>query len=520
MNKAQESRNVILKETADTFLAIAHEFKLGKLPTESPNPLTENLSNLAKENLSEGYRVFQNIDAATLVKMSCESEKLFHLKEAIADTLKSGGRIYLSGCGATGRLSLSLETFWREYFASNLALKEKVVSFMAGGDVALIHSIEKFEDFPEFGERQLRENHFHENDLLISCTEGGETPFVIGATNFAAKYAKRKPYFLYCNPDEILNTVATRSKEVLADENIHKINLTVGPMALTGSTRLQASTILMGFVGFALLYHQESNEAILKKIDQLINFHQQFSYQVFSPFTQSEADHYLTGGTILYQAAEDWAITILTDTTERSPTFSLYSFENQDDLEKNPSLVYLYMSSAKTVEEAWFKLLKRKPRTFYWEEVTTQTTHKRLLGFQFHQGLFDKRKKYLDHEDALFSITGNPKLLVTFKDLSLELDFSSLDLLSKHLMLKMLLNAHSTLLMGRLDRYVGNLMTWVRPSNYKLIDRSVRYADNLLKRQNIHVEYEKLVRDCYELKDKISRNEPIVLKIVQKNLNS
>ncbi|MCK6595561.1 MAG: SIS domain-containing protein, partial [Bacteriovoracaceae bacterium] len=286
MNKAQESRNVILKETADTFLAIAHEFKLGKLPTESPNPLTENLSNLAKENLSEGYRVFQNIDAATLVKMSCESEKLFHLKEAIADTLKSGGRIYLSGCGATGRLSLSLETFWREYFASNLALKEKVVSFMAGGDVALIHSIEKFEDFPEFGERQLRENHFHENDLLISCTEGGETPFVIGATNFAAKYAKRKPYFLYCNPDEILNTVATRSKEVLADENIHKINLTVGPMALTGSTRLQASTILMGFVGFALLYHQESNEAILKKIDQLINFHQQFSYQVFSPFTQ------------------------------------------------------------------------------------------------------------------------------------------------------------------------------------------------------------------------------------------
>ena len=67
----------------------------------------------------------------------------------------------------------------------------------------------------------------------------------------------------------------------------------------------------------------------------------------------------MTGGTILYQTAEDWAITILTDTTERSPTFSLYSFENQDDLEKNPSLVYLYMNSVKTVEEAWFKLLKR-----------------------------------------------------------------------------------------------------------------------------------------------------------------
>jgi len=47
---------------------------------------------------------------------------------------------------------------------------------MAGGDVALIHSIEKFEDFPDFGERQLRELGFKQGDLLISCSEGGE-PF-------------------------------------------------------------------------------------------------------------------------------------------------------------------------------------------------------------------------------------------------------------------------------------------------------------------------------------------------------
>lgn len=518
--KTEESKKTLLKENADTFLSIAHEFKLGKLPTESPNPKTLNLSDLAKENLTEGYRVFHSIDTETLLKMKTESEKLFQLKEAIYDTLKTGGRIYLSGCGATGRLSLSLETFWREHFQQDLKLREKVISFMAGGDVALIHSIEKFEDFPEFGERQLRENHFHENDLLISCTEGGETPFVIGATNFAAKYSKRKPFFLYCNPDDVLKSVATRSKEVLENDNICKINLTVGPMALTGSTRLQASTVLMGFVGFALLYHQESNDLIMQKIDKLIQFHQTFQYEVFAPFTKSEADHYLSGGTILYQSGEEWAITILTDTTERSPTFSLYSFENQDDAEKNPSLVYLYMKSAQTVEEAWLKLLRRKPRTFFWKEVTGQTAHQRLLGFQFHQGLYDKRKKYLDQADELFIIEGNPVLKVSFKDLSLNLDFSSLDLLSKHLMLKMLLNAHSTLLMGRLERYVGNLMTWVRPSNYKLIDRSVRYADILLKQQNKEVAYEKLVRDCYELKDKISRNEPIVLKIVQKNLDS
>ena len=52
---------------------------------------------------------------------------------------------------------------------------------MAGGDAALIKSVEDFEDHSEFAHQQLIELEFTENDLLIGSTEGGETTWVIGA---------------------------------------------------------------------------------------------------------------------------------------------------------------------------------------------------------------------------------------------------------------------------------------------------------------------------------------------------
>jgi hypothetical protein len=44
--------------------------------------------------------------------------------------------------------------------------------------------------------------------------------------------------------------------------------------------------------------------------------------------------------------------------------------------------------------------------------------------------------------------------------------------MNKHILLKMLLNGHSTAVMARLGRVVGNTMTHVNPSNLKLIGRA------------------------------------------------
>ena len=48
--------------------------------------------------------------------------------------------------------------------------------------------------------------------------------------------------------------------------------------------------------------------------------------------------------------------------------------------------------------------------------------------------------------------------------------------LCHHSIMKMVLNNLSTIIMGRMNRYESNIMTYVKPTNYKLIDRATRYV--------------------------------------------
>ena len=79
----------------------------------------------------------------------------------------------------------------------------------------------------------------------------------------------------------------------------------------------------------------------------------------------------------------------------------------------------------------------------------------------------------------------------------------------------MILNSHSTLVMGRLGRYEGNVMTWVRPSNNKLIDRTIRYVDLLLRRKGIACGYETIAQTCFDLMDSVPEDQSLVLAAVK-----
>src|SRR5262249_18352637 len=139
-----------------------------------------------------------------------QGEPLNQLSRAIRETFEHGGRVIFCGCGATGRLSLSLEALWRESQGPSSPFRNSVISFIAGGDYALVRSIENFEDHSEYGARQLHDLDFNKNDLLIASSEGGETPFVIGAVQAAAEIGLRRPWFLFCNPTELLKQTTIR----------------------------------------------------------------------------------------------------------------------------------------------------------------------------------------------------------------------------------------------------------------------------------------------------------------------
>ncbi len=497
---------------AEAFLKAAPQFQLGKLITEQPHPLTTSLSTQAREDLPAAIRSLRKTDHEALKCLPEHLPKLLPLAESIAATLAARRRVFLCGCGATGRLSISLEIFARQGLFGDIP-KEAVVAFMAGGDAALVRSIESFEDFPEYGSRQLRELGFGQGDLLISTTEGGETPFVIGATEAAARLSSNRPFFLYCNPDAVLREAVERSRRVLEDPDIHSIDLTVGPMAITGSTRMQASTVLMAAVGWAMAC-RDRPASLHPVADRFLEWFEATDSTFLEPFIEKEAELYSLGAYLLYEA-RDFGITVLTDTTERSPTFSLPPFENSLHPDDPTSLCYLHIPGTPNAGEAWRHLLSRSPRTLEWEGLAHLTGNAPLNGFDFSDSVLEARATLGPFHR--FQLLNQEHLMVfRFEELSQEVTATGQDGFSRHLMLKMLLNTHSTLVMGRLGRFEGNVMTYVKPTNYKLIDRAIRYVRLLLEKGGgPPPSYEEVAREIFRQRTVLQPAEPVVLKTVE-----
>jgi N-acetylmuramic acid 6-phosphate etherase len=502
-------------EKAEKFLSVSSQYKLGKLVTELSHPETGDLSNLALNNLPEAVAKLKELDDSTIKVLSEKLAGICYLKSIISETLKAGNNLYFCGCGATGRLSLTIETLWRQVHLGE-KIANRVFSFMAGGDVALIRSIENFEDFPDYGARQLLEAGFKDGDLLIGTTEGGETPFVIGAVEKAAQISKRKPFFLYCNPDDLLCEVAERSRRVIANSDIEKINLTVGPMAITGSTRMQSSTILLAVAGVALFYYNSPNETVENEINAFINFWVSADISFIRNFIVRESGCYKNKEYLLYETDNELGITVITDTTERSPTFSLYPFENAREKEKNISLCYLYMPECKSSREAWEKLLWRAPRTLEWPEINGIASEERLLGFDFSRNALSRRGSRLSSKNQpRFQIINNKEgidFIMKDENHFFPIPFSTP--LFWHLALKMILNTHSTLIMGRMGRYEGNVMTFLRASNNKLIDRAIRYIDMILNRKDVVLSYSDICYKLFEMLEVTPSDQSIVMATV------
>lgn len=496
-------------EKSRAFLEIAPQFKLGHLVTESFHPKTAQLSYVVKEDVKAALKLLEEVDHDALKIMGTKTDALWELALDIQDTLDNGNKIFMCGCGATGRLSLVLETLFRQKHGKT----NQVFSFMAGGDFALIKSVESFEDRTDYGERQLLELGFGPNDLLLASTEGGETPFVIGAAQKAAIHSKRKPYFLYCNPDDALMPIH-RSREVIENKNINKINLTVGPMAISGSTRMQASTVLMMAIGVGLLYQHKDKKDFEVFYKDFLHRLSLTRYEAMAPLTSLEARMYKEQKYLNYVTDPFLAISILTDTTERSPTFSLRAFENRLDHDAPHGLCYLFIPEAQTAGHAWSELLWRSPRPLEWSELDGRIGEERIFGFDISKLGLIHRSKSISTEE--FSVTyDDGRVLMKCQKEEAVFEWGE-DPLFNHLMVKMLLNAHSTLIMGLLGRYEGNVMTWVRPSNNKLIDRASRYILQLLKQKGKSASYEDVVLKVFETIDELNENEPVVLKVLEK----
>ena len=365
------------KKRSEEFLKIAGQFKLGVLATEASHPVTANLSEIAARDIPAALNALFEVDGDVVRKFRdfVESERAGEIAKTILGALKAGGRIFFTGCGATGRLSILLDSIWRDFWhrQKDGDWEDRTLSVMSGGDFALIKSVEGFEDIGAFGKKQLNDLGVSNRDVVFAITEGGETSFVIG-TAWAGIAAGAKVYFVYNNPDEVLCEHVERSREVIRDSRIEKINLTTGPMAIAGSTRMQATSIqlcvmLAIFEAVAREARGENGRTapreFLEKLEELHeNLKSPKTIAALAKIVALEESAYRAGGKCNY-FADGFGIDVLTDTTERSPTFCTPPFRKFDDPAAAESLAYLFVPEEETAG-AWRRILRREPRCVEW----------------------------------------------------------------------------------------------------------------------------------------------------------
>ncbi|MBT7095681.1 MAG: sugar phosphate isomerase, partial [Bacteroidetes bacterium] len=243
--------------SAKYFVENESQFHLGDLVTEHSHQKTRKLSELTQKSTREGIGVLLDVDfdIIPVARKVIEGKEYSEFVQSLVNTIEQGGRVVFSSCGASGRLAIILESMWREFWIdlrarySNIeadwaCYQDQTLSIMTGGERAFIRSVENFEDFQLFGRQQVVEAELDDKDLLIALTEGGEISSVIGTMKEACERGC-KVFMFYNNPRELLMNKFQRSKEVLSNPEIVSIELCTGPMALTGSTRMQATTIGM-----------------------------------------------------------------------------------------------------------------------------------------------------------------------------------------------------------------------------------------------------------------------------------
>jgi len=557
------------KRRSEEFLKISDQFQLGVLTTESSHPVTANLSETAKRDASEALGLLFEADRDVVRKYRefANSGRAQGIKETVLRALKNGGKAFFTGCGSTGRLSIQLVSIWRDFWQQQRArglgcsptpaeFENRAFSVMAGGDFALIKSVEGFEDFTEFGKKQIGDLGVSAKDVVFAITEGGETSFVIG-TAWKGLEVGAKVYFVYNNPDDILCRHVKRSREVIQEPRIEKINLTTGPMSITGSTRMQATTIQLCVLLTVLeMVLRDLMKALEPKgpgaLDsasvptEFLKHLEAMHANLMAPDLRSQLAKAVSLEESVYRSrhknnyfADRFGIDVLTDTTERSPTYCSPPFRKFDDTTATESWSFLFMPYLET-PKAWERIIKRQPKCVEWteQEVRALVSEDKVARtydivrkistvelMRFKVGLDGLKHRPLGKGDSAVGIVsetekgsllspdgfhrrqleaaqkagaqigvifvGCQDSLKEIKDFIAQWNPQCVAVLAPvpntgflldgvtRAGLKMLLNALSTCTMVRLGRVMGNYMIWVVPSNLKLIDRSTRYIQRL-----------------------------------------
>lgn len=529
------------QEAARNFLENDKEYRMGYIEAEQPHPLTRKLSQTYQASMADGIRMILSVDEQMAAR-ACETlrnEDYADFADTIRKTIMQGGRVVFSGCGSSGRLSMRLEQSWRnaiaklsaQYPDAQDALMEKlesVCNIMTGGDYAVIRAVESFEDSTRLGEEQAKELGLSKGDLLVGVTATGETTSILG-TAIQALRDGASVYMLICADHRPLIEKMERARAVYLNPECKVMYLPCGPMALTGSTRMQSSTFEQ-FAGAVALEHALCDILKAQGIDANPQeygwFGQQFlgmihqllsdkSVDVIKNASEIEQKVYENGG-LMTLFADEYLLDVLTDTTERAPTFMTPPFCSADMKQQEQSWAFVKNPCCDT-DSAWIRCFLREPHCINWDldkyaqlgltqrqiakifDISSAALKRFMIGNEEmpeRESVKCSHALWVDADSAPAEFEAQANRYqshsqLTIRDAGVSCPETAMDIF-EHICIKLMLNTLSTGVMARMGRVDGNWMTCLAMSNKKLVDRSARIVSDVCG-----VSYEVALEEIY-----------------------
>lgn len=186
-----------------------------------------NSKGIDRKPISEILEIMNNEDKLVAYAVEKEIPNIEKAVKKIIESFKRDGRMIYIGAGTSGRLGILDASECPPTFSTD---EGQVIGLIAGGLDAMTVAIEGAEDKKEAGKEDLKNINLTENDVVVGLTANGNTPYVIGAIEYANSIGA--------------TTVGVTCNEGSKISEIADIAITpiVGPEVIAGSTRLKAGT--------------------------------------------------------------------------------------------------------------------------------------------------------------------------------------------------------------------------------------------------------------------------------------
>lgn len=192
--------------------------------TEKRNPRTKEIDRLSPLEI---VTLINEEDARVAEAVRRELPRVARAVEIITAQLKRGGRLLYFGAGTSGRIGALDASELPPTFSTP---PELVQAYIAGGDRALRHSVEKAEDDFDGGKTRVQQIGLTSDDVVVGIAASGRTPWVLGVVAAASE----------CGAPVIALTCTPASP--LAQQADVAIVPLVGPEVIAGSSRMKAGT--------------------------------------------------------------------------------------------------------------------------------------------------------------------------------------------------------------------------------------------------------------------------------------